>query len=97
MITSESKDDELLFQQLHRMNSTIGLSSATDDRRRLLALEGDLKALRSKLVERSAWLSHRMNTSNSQIKAISAYARGATLGRSRSKFNVHTQNDGVTK
>jgi hypothetical protein len=51
------------------------------DRRRVLALESDLRSVRAALNGRCGLLVQKMNEAGAQLNAVSAYARCASLRR----------------
>jgi hypothetical protein len=77
--------DELLFSRLRRFVSAAAAARPHDDRRRLLALEADLRSVRDGLNARCGVLVQQMNATGRQINAVSAYARCATLRRDPSQ------------
>jgi hypothetical protein len=73
--------DEHLFSRLRRFVSAAKAARPLDDRRRLLALQADIRSVRDGLNARCGVLVEQMNASSRQLNAVSAYARGATLRR----------------
>ena len=71
--------DEQLFSRLRRFVSAAGAARPLDDRRRLLALQADIRSVRDGLNARCGVLVEHMNASGRQLNAVSAYARCATL------------------
>jgi hypothetical protein len=82
--------DEKLFRRLHRMLAAAHAMTGRDERRRLLAVESDLRALRADLNARCNLLAEKMNAAGAQLNAVSAYARCASLRHGASKS--HTNN-----
>jgi len=89
MIDSEN-DEELLFR-LRRIVMAAKAARPHDDRRRLLALENDLRSLRSVLNERCSLLAKKMNAAGEQLSAVSAYARCASLRRDSSYVRTNSK------
>ncbi len=71
--------DEQLFSRLRRFVTAAGIARPLDDRRRLLALEADVRIVRDRLNARCGLLVQKMNATGRQLNAVSAYARCATL------------------
>lgn len=71
--------DEQLFSRLRRFVSAAGAARPLDDRRRLLALQADIRSVRDGLNARCGLLVEQMNASGRQLNAVAAYARCATL------------------
>lgn len=77
--------DERLWSRLRQVVAAASAAGPRDDRRRLLALQADVRAVRDGLNARCGALVQQMNASGRQINAVSAYARCATLRREPSK------------
>ncbi|MEH2471060.1 hypothetical protein V1281_007753 [Nitrobacteraceae bacterium AZCC 2161] len=77
--------DEKLFSRLRRIAMSIKTASPLDNRRRLLALEADLRSVRDGLDQRCRLLTQKMNEAGAQLNAVSAYARCASLRRDPSQ------------
>jgi hypothetical protein len=73
--------DEKLFSRLRRIAVSVKMASPLDNRRRLLALEADLRSVRNSLNQRRVLLMQTMNEAGKQLNAVSAYARCASLRR----------------
>lgn len=82
---SERDDDEHLFSKLRRIAMSVKTATPLDDRRRLLAMEADLRLLRDDLNRRCGLLARKMNQAGAQFNAASAYARCALLRRDPSQ------------
>ncbi|MBB5049139.1 hypothetical protein HNR60_003913 [Rhodopseudomonas rhenobacensis] len=82
-MTGQADDDSLLLR-LRRVASAVRTATRRDDRRRLLALEAELRAVRGELATRCRQMVERMNAAGAQLGAINAYARCASLGRGSS-------------
>ncbi|MDB5654669.1 MAG: hypothetical protein JWQ94_2282 [Tardiphaga sp.] len=76
--------DKMLFSRLRRFAAAVAAAKPFDDRRRLLALEADVRSVRDGLNARCGLLVQKMNATNRQLNAVSAYARCATLRRDQS-------------
>jgi hypothetical protein len=83
MIDHES--DEQLFNRLRRIVMAAKTARPDEDRRRLLALENDVRSLRAVLNERCSLLVEKINAAGEQLSAISAYSRCASLRREPSR------------
>jgi hypothetical protein len=81
----DQESDEQLFWRLRRIVMAVKTARPDDDRRRLLALENDVRSLRAALMERCGRLAEKINAAGEQLSAISAYARGASLAREPSR------------
>jgi hypothetical protein len=77
----DDQTDQVLFSRLRRFVAAAATAKPLDDRRRLLALEADLRSVRDGLNARCGLLVQKMNATGRQINAVSAYARCATLRR----------------
>jgi hypothetical protein len=75
----DRESDEKLFWRLRRAAMAARVARPDDDRRRLLALESDLRSLRAVLKARCSLLVEKMNAAGEQLSAISAYSRCASL------------------
>jgi hypothetical protein len=75
----DRESDEKLFLRLSRAVMAVKTAKPLDDRRRLLALENDVRSLRAILHARCRLLVEKMNAAGAQLSAISAYARCASL------------------
>jgi hypothetical protein len=75
----DRESDEKLFHRLRRAVLAAKAAKPHDDRRRLLALENDVRSLRAVLNQRCSVVVERMNAAGAQLSAISAYARCASL------------------
>lgn len=73
--------DERLFARLRRFVIAAKGARPLDDRRRLLALQADVRSVRDGLDARCRVLVEQMNATGRQLNAVSAYARCATLRR----------------
>lgn len=73
--------DEQLFVRLRRIVIAAEAARPQDDRRRLLALQADVRLVRDGLDARCRILLEQMNANGRQLNAVSAYARCATLRR----------------
>jgi hypothetical protein len=73
--------DEQLFVRLRRFVIAAEAAVSLDDRRRLLALQADVRSVRDGLDVRCRILVEQMNATGRQLNAVSAYARCATLRR----------------
>ncbi|HEY0329026.1 MAG TPA: hypothetical protein VGC77_07975 [Rhodopseudomonas sp.] len=78
-MTDQTGDDPLL--QLRRLATTVRNANRRDSRRRLLALESQVRAVRGELSARCRRLVEDINAAGAHISAINAYARCASLGR----------------
>lgn len=74
-------DDAPLFSRLRRIERAVAAASSGEDRRLLLALQGDLRSLLATLQQRAGQLAARINRAGAQFSAATAYARCATLVR----------------
>ncbi|ABD86442.1 hypothetical protein [Rhodopseudomonas palustris] len=83
-MTDQAVDDPLLAR-LRRLTTAVRNATRQDDRRRLLALESELRAVRTGLSARCRALVENINAAGAQISAINAYARCASLGRGSSQ------------
>jgi hypothetical protein len=81
----DRESDEQLFRQLRRIVMAAKAMRPGVDRRRLLALESDLRLVRAVLNGRCGLLVQRMNEAGAQLNAVSAYARCASLRRDRAQ------------
>jgi hypothetical protein len=77
----DRESDEQLFNRLRRIVMAAKMARPDDDRRRLLALENDVRSLRAVLSQRCSLMVEKMNAAGEQLSAISAYARCASLRR----------------
>jgi hypothetical protein len=71
---------EQLFFRLRRIEAAVLAAASGADRRVLLALQNDLRALLETLKQRSGQLAVKINRAGAQSSAARAYARCATLG-----------------
>lgn len=78
---SDSDDGEHLFSRLRRIVMSVKTATPLDDRRRLLAMEADLRLVRDDLNQRCGLLARKMSQAGAQLNAVSAYARCASLRR----------------
>lgn len=76
-MSSENHDDEL-FRRLDRLMA-MAKTIRRRDRRLVLSLENDLRALRTALHLRSDALVQRLNIAGAGSKAVAAYSRIACL------------------
>jgi hypothetical protein len=78
---TETTEDDVL---LGRLNHLVARSRTirSHDRRLVLSLESDLRALRAALHARSDALAQKMSMAGARSQAVSAYSRIAFLGRS---------------
>ena len=81
----DSDDAEQLFSRLRRIALSVKTATRLDDRRRLLALEVDLRLVRDGLSQRCGLLAKKMNEAGTHLNAVSAYARCASLRRDPSQ------------
>ena len=77
----DRESDEQLFNRLRRIVMAAKAARPDGDRRRLLALENDVRSVRAALSQRCGLLVEKMNAAGAQLSAISAYARCASLRR----------------
>jgi hypothetical protein len=77
---ADDTEDDALFGQLDRLVATSKAISRRD-RRLVLALESDLRAVRTALQLRSDALAQKLNMAGTCNKAATAYSRIAFLGR----------------
>ena len=77
----DRESDDKLFHRLRRAVMAAKAARPLDDRRRLLALENDVRSIRAILNQRCGVLVEKMNAAGAQSNAISAYARCASLRR----------------
>jgi hypothetical protein len=77
----DHESDEQLFYRLRRIVMAVKTARPDDNRRRLLALENDVRSLRAVLSQRCSLMVEKMNAAGEQLSAISAYARCASLRR----------------
>jgi hypothetical protein len=77
----DHESDEQLFLRLRRIEMAAKAARPHDDRRRLLALENDVRSLRAVLKARCSLVVEKMNAAGEQLSAVSAYARCASLWR----------------
>jgi hypothetical protein len=76
-MSPENHDDEL-FRRLDRLMA-MAKTIRRRDRRLVLSLESDLRALRTALYLRSDALVQRLNIAGAGSKAVAAYSRIASL------------------
>jgi hypothetical protein len=81
-------NEPLLLRKLRRLVATVDAVTGGEDRRRLLVIESELRAVRTDLDLRCAQLVQKMNSAGAQLGAASAYARCATLRRGASARNT---------
>ena len=81
----DSDDDEQLFSRLRRIAMSVKTATPLDDRRRLLAMEAELRLVRDGLNQRCGLLARKMSQAGAQLNAVSAYARCALLRRDPSQ------------
>jgi hypothetical protein len=82
---TDNPDDDALLGRLDRlvaMAKTIRQPSQRQDRRLILALENDLRMLRTALGSRKDALAQKLNSAGAGSRAMSAYSRTASLARS---------------
>lgn len=72
--------DDALFGQLDRLVAT-SKTIPRRDRRLVLALESDLRAVRAALQSRSDALAQKLNMAGARSQAVTAYSRNASMGR----------------
>jgi hypothetical protein len=72
--------DEHLFSRLRRIEAAVFAAASRGDRRLLLVLQNDLRALLETLKQRCGQLAVKINRAGAQSSAARAYARCATLG-----------------
>jgi hypothetical protein len=77
---SDNGNDEALFRRLRRMVATAKAAHQCD-RRNLLSLESDIRALRTELTKRCAVLTEQMKEAGARTTALSAYARTGSIAR----------------
>ena len=77
----DRESDEQLFNRLRRVVMAVKTAAPHDDRRRLLALENDVRSLRTVLSQRCSQVVEKMNAAGERLSAVSAYARCASLRR----------------
>jgi hypothetical protein len=77
----DRESDEQLFRRLRRIVMAAKAMTPGGDRRRVLALESDLRSVRAALNGRCGLLVQKMNEAGAQLNAVSAYARCASLRR----------------
>lgn len=82
---SDHDDGEQLFSRLRRIAMSVKTATPLDGRRRLLAMEADLRMVRDDLNQRCGLLASKMSQAGAQLNAISAYARCASLRRDPSQ------------
>jgi hypothetical protein len=81
----DRESDEQLFHRLRRIVMAAKAVGPGGDRRRVLALENDLRLVRAVLNQRCGLLVQNMNEAGAQLNAVSAYARCASLRRDRAQ------------
>jgi hypothetical protein len=86
---SDQDSDDKLFRRLRRIVVAVHAMTSHDERRRLLILESDLKALRAELNARCHLLVKKMDAAGAQLNAVAAYARCASLRHSASKSHTN--------
>lgn len=91
MDKSNEAEDSKIFDRLCRLVSKVKAMRPPHDRRRLLIVEADLKALRATLADRSKALDAKMNASQAQVHAVTAYARCASLMRGAFHSNANSK------
>ncbi|UZE49961.1 hypothetical protein [Rhodopseudomonas sp. P2A-2r] len=77
---SDGGNDDVLFGRLRRLVAT-ARTVQKRDRRNLLALENDIRAVRAELAQRCALLAQQMKDAGARTVAINAYARTGSLAR----------------
>jgi hypothetical protein len=77
----DRESDEQLLRRLRRIVVAARAIGPGGDRRRVLALESDLRLVRAALNRRCGMLVDKMNEAGAQLRAVSAYARCASLRR----------------
>jgi hypothetical protein len=87
---SDHDSDEQLFRRLRRIVAAVHSMTSPDERRRLLVLESELRALRAELNARCSLLVKKIDAAGAQLNAVAAYARCASLRHGASKS--HTNN-----
>jgi hypothetical protein len=79
---SDHDSDEQLFRRLRRIVAAVHSMTSPDERRRLLVLESELRALRAELNARCSLLVKKIDA---------AYARCASLRHGASKSNTNNR------
>lgn len=78
---SDNRNDEALFDSLRRLVAAAKTVRQQRDRRSVLSLEADIRALRAELNRRCAVLTAQMKDAGARTTAINAYARTGSLAR----------------
>lgn len=76
----ENANEEALFGRLHRLVA-IARTIQRHDRRNVLSLQADIRALRAELNRRCTVLTQQMKDAGARTTAINAYARTGSLAR----------------
>jgi hypothetical protein len=76
---SARENDDDLIRRLRRIVAAAGSMTRNDDRRRVLVLHSELKAVRAAIAGKSERLIAEMNCTRAHIGAATAYARCAAL------------------
>jgi len=87
---TESGNDAALLGRLRSLVQS-AKTAHLRDRRSVLALETDIRLLRSELTRRCAALTDQMNHAGRQVTAINAYARTGSLARSHAQTRSPTE------
>jgi hypothetical protein len=77
---SDRGNEEVLFGRLRRLVATAGTVQQRD-RRSVLVLQNDIRAVRAELTQRCAVLAQQMKDAGARTMAINAYARTGSLAR----------------
>ncbi len=85
----DATSDEHLMLRLRRLAAAAQRATRRDDRRRLLALQSDLQAVRAELQARCRMLVEKIDTAGARFSAVSAYARCASLQRNTAEVRVN--------
>lgn len=83
-------EDEL-FGRLRRLAAE-ARTSRHRDRRVLLSLQHDIRAIRAALTEKRDAVSERLKASGQRISAITAYARTASIARGLTPARMNKSN-----
>jgi hypothetical protein len=73
-------NEEVLFGRLRRLVAT-ARTIQQRDRRSVLVLQNDIRAVRAELTQRCAVLAQQMKDAGARTMAINAYARTGSLAR----------------
>jgi hypothetical protein len=77
----EGANEDALFDRLRRLVATAKSVRQPHDRRSVLSLQADIRALRAELDRRCAVLTEQMKDAGARATAITAYARTGSLAR----------------